>query len=243
VSFRHRTVPDAVVPPEVEQILAGKGTLDASQSRRLLEAFAIALPGEAVAPTPETAADAATEIGYPVVLKIASPDIAHKSDLGLVRVGVPDAETVSAVARELLDTAALRAPAARIDGILVQQQVPTGVEIIVGVVSDPVLGAAVTVGTGGIFAEVLRDVATRPLPLDRDDAREMVTGLRGYALLDGARGRPRGNVEALLDIIEGVAGLAAAAGSRLAELDLNPVVVTPGGAIAVDSLVVLAPPE
>jgi acyl-CoA synthetase (NDP forming) len=242
-SFRHRAVVRTAVSPEVDLILSGAGTLDTHKSGLLLDAFGILRPGDIVAPTPQKAALAADVFGYPVVLKIASPDIAHKSDLGLVRVGVEDAEAVSAVARELLVAAALGAPEARIDGILVQQQAPAGVEMIVGVVSDPVLGAAITVGTGGIFAEVLRDVATRPLPLDREDAREMVTGLRGYALLDGARGLPKGDLEGLLDIIEGVARLATAAGDRLAELDLNPVVVTPTAAIAVDSLVVLAPPE
>ncbi|MCW2550193.1 MAG: hypothetical protein JWN96_4653 [Mycobacterium sp.] len=241
-SYRRRALGSTTPSPEVAAILSGKGTLDASQSRQLLDAFGIALPGEALTPTPDSAADAADALGYPVVLKIASPDIAHKSDLGLVRVGVSDAEGVRAAARELLDRAELRAPDARIDGVLVQQQVRTGVEMIVGVVSDPVLGAAVSVGTGGIFAEVFRDVATRPLPLDRQDAREMVTSLRGYALLDGARGRPKGDVDALLNVIEAVARLATAAGDRLAELDLNPVVVTPKGAIAVDSLVVLTPP-
>ena len=239
-TFRHRASRPTTVSPEVDDVLSGEGVLDARQSRVLLEAFGIGVPGEALAATPEEAALAADTIGYPVVLKIASPDIPHKSDLGLVRVGLASSVDVNAVARELLETAAERAPKDRIQGVLVQQQVTEGVEIIVGVVSDPVLGAAVTVGTGGIFAEVLRDVATRPLPLDRDDAREMVTGLRGYALLDGARGRQRADVEALLDVIEGVASLATAAGERLAELDLNPVVVTPEGAIAVDSLIVLA---
>ena len=238
-SFRHRQPSPTTVSPAVAEILSGEGILDAGRSRLLLETFGIAVPGEAVTPTPEAAAFAADALGYPVVLKIASPDIPHKSDLGLVRVGISDAAAVCAVARELLTSATKQAPGARIEGVLVQQQVPEGVEMIVGVVSDPVLGAAITVGTGGIFAEVLRDVATRPLPLDRDDAREMVTGLRGYALLDGARGRPKGNVEALLDVIEGVALLATSAGGRLSELDLNPVVVTPEGAIAVDSLILL----
>jgi acyl-CoA synthetase (NDP forming) len=239
-SFRHRQPSPTTVSPEVAEILSGEGILDAGRSRLLLETFGITVPGEVVAPTPEAAGLAADALGYPVVLKIASPDIPHKSDLGLVRVGIGDGAAVYAVARELLASATEQAPGARIEGVLVQQQVPEGVEMIVGVVSDPVLGAAITVGTGGIFAEVLRDVATRPLPLDRDDAREMVTGLRGYALLNGARGRPKGNVEALLDVIEGVAQLATSADGRLSELDLNPVVVTPEGAIAVDSLIVLA---
>jgi acyl-CoA synthetase (NDP forming) len=243
LSYRRRISPATALTPGVRAVLSGSGTLDAAKSRQLLEAFGIAMPGEGVAPTAETAVDAANALGYPVVLKIASPDIAHKSDLGLVRVGVGDPASVRTTAKELIDRAAARAPDAQIDGVLVQQQVVTGVEMIVGVITDPVLGPAITVGTGGIFAEVLRDVATRPLPIDRGDAREMVTGLRGYALLTGARGGPKADVEALLDLIEGIARLAMAAGNRLAELDLNPVVVTPKGALAVDSLVVLAAPE
>src|SRR6185437_5585830 len=119
------------------------------------------------------------------------------------------------------------------------QQVSGDVEMIVGIVTDPVLGPAITVGTGGIFAEVLGDVATRPLPIDRADAREMVTSLRGYALLQGVRGAPEADIDALLDVVEAAGRLACAAGDRLVELDLNPVVVTPDGAWAVDSLIVL----
>jgi acyl-CoA synthetase (NDP forming) len=239
-SFRHRKASAPTeLSPEIHRILSRDGALSTDDSGQLLDAFAIPRPHDVVATTPEAAALAADGFGYPVVLKVVSPDIPHKSDLGLVHVGLTCAEDVCAAARELLQTAVRRAPEARIDGILVQQQAPAGIEMIVGVTRDPVLGAAVTVGTGGIFAEVLRDVATRPLPLDRDDAREMVTGLRGYALLDGARGRPKGDLEALLDVIESVARLAEAAGSRLSELDLNPVVVTPQGAVAVDSLVII----
>jgi acyl-CoA synthetase (NDP forming) len=100
------------------------------------------------------------------------------------------------------------------------------------------LGAAVMVGTGGIFAEVLRDVAVRPLPLDITDAREMVESLRGHALLKGARGRPPADIDALVDVVMAVARLASTCGDRIAELDLNPVIVNAGGAVAVDSLIV-----
>ena len=113
-----------------------------------------------------------------------------------------------------------------------------GIEMIVGITHDSQLGAAVMVGSGGIFAEVLRDVAVRPLPLDAADAREMVESLRGYALLKGARGRPPADVDALVDVIMAVARLATACGDRIAELDLNPVIVNAGGAVAVDSLVI-----
>ncbi len=239
-SYRSRPEPDTALSPDATELLRASGTLNAARSRCLLEALDIPVPGEALVATPDAAADAAGRLGYPVVAKVASADIAHKSDLGLVAVDLATADAVRRTTEQLLSRAAQRAPQARLDGILVQQQVPSGVEMIVGVTQDPVLGAAVTVGTGGIFAELLRDTATRPLPLDRDDAREMVTSLRGYALLQGARGAAAVDVEALLDVIEGVARLAAAAGPRLLELDLNPVMVTADGALAVDSLIVLA---
>jgi hypothetical protein len=120
----------------------------------------------------------------------------------------------------------------------VQQQVADGVEIIVGATHDLVLGPAVLVGTGGIFTEVLDDVAVRPLPLDADDAREMVRGLRGHPLLAGARGRPAADENALVRVIVQVAQLCAAAEGLLAELDLNPVLVGPDGATVVDWLVI-----
>ena len=241
--YRERVMTTAVPDPEspAAQALAAHGVLDSAGSRALLEGFGIHVPGEALTADPDAAVTVAADLGFPVVLKIASPDIAHKSDLGLVRLGLPDAASVRSASAELLERVAAQAPEAAVDGILVQQQVIGGIEMIVGVIRDPVLGPAVTVGTGGIFAEVLRDVATRPLPLDRTDAREMVEGLRGYPLLTGARGRPAGNIEALLDVIEAVARLATVAGSRLLELDLNPVVVTRESALAVDSLIVLLP--
>jgi acyl-CoA synthetase (NDP forming) len=113
--------------------------------------------------------------------------------------------------------------------------------MIVGLSTDPVFGQVLLVGTGGVFAEVLRDVAVRPLPVDRRDVEEMVASLRGAALLAGARGRPKGDVKALVDVALSVASLATACGDRLVELDLNPVVVREkgAGAVAVDSLVVL----
>ena len=114
--------------------------------------------------------------------------------------------------------------------------------MIVGLTRDPVLGPAVLVGTGGLFAEVLADVTVRPLPIDKADANEMVKGLRGYPLLCGPRGTAPSDVKALVDVMMAVARLASSCGERVAELDLNPVVVLARGAVAVDSLVVLADP-
>lgn len=236
--LRHRATSAAALSPAAEAALAGGGTLDADAARVLLESFGVPLVGETVAADAAAAVAAADSFGYPVVMKIASADFPHKSDVGLVKVGVADAAAV----RETFDAFVARArevnPSARVDGVLVQQMVREGTEMIVGITHDSQLGAAVMVGTGGIFAEVLRDVAVRPVPLDERDAREMIDSLRGAALLRGARGRAPGDIDALVRVILAVADLASACGDRLAELDLNPVIVSATGAVAVDSLVV-----
>jgi acyl-CoA synthetase (NDP forming) len=217
------------------------GACGTETARRLLEAFAVPMAGEGLAHSAAEAGRIASDIGFPVVMKVSSPDFPHKSDAGLVRLGVASAAEARAAYGELLKIAAKADRKARIDGVQIQEQVEGGTEMIVGVSRDPVFGPAVLVGTGGVFAEVLRDVAVRPLPIDRRDAEDMVRSLRGAALLDGARGRPTADVKALVDVVMAVAKLAAACGERLAELDLNPVVVRTRGAVAVDSLVVTGP--
>ncbi|HXW31813.1 MAG TPA: acetate--CoA ligase family protein, partial [Acidimicrobiales bacterium] len=172
---------------------------------------------------------------------IASPDFPHRSDHGLVRLGVADARTARAVFEELLVAATEAKPEARIEGVLVQEQVAGAVaEMIIGVSRDPVLGPAVLLGTGGVLAELLDDVAVCPLPLDRADVADMLDSLRGRALLSGWRGRPGADRKALLDAVMAVARLASACGEDLVELDLNPVVVRSSGVLCVDSLVVMA---
>lgn len=237
-AFRTRPPLDAALPAEVTAILDGGGVLDAAAARALLGALGVPMASEAVVTSAGEAASVASPFGYPVVMKIASRDFPHKSDAGLVRLGVASDTEARAAFEELIARAAEADPDAQVDGVLVQEQVGPGVEMIVGVTRDPTFGAAVLVGTGGIFAEILEDVAVRPLPLDRLDAHEMVASLRGAALLAGARGRPAADVGALVDIILGVARLAAGAGARLRELDLNPVLVRPDGAKVVDSLIV-----
>ena len=241
--FRARKATSTRMPKEAALALAegnGPGPLGADASRRLLEAFSVPLAGEGLARSATEAARVASAIGFPVVMKIASPDFPHKSDAGLVRLDVATAAEARAVYGELVARATKAKRTARIEGVQIQEQVEGGTEMIVGVTRDPVFGPAVLVGTGGVFAEVLADVAVRPLPLDRRDAQEMVRSLRGYALLQGARGRRRADVNALVDVILAVARTASACGERLVELDLNPVVVRDKGAVAVDSLVVMA---
>jgi len=236
--MRTRTALPATVSDGAKAALTPSGPRDADAARVVLTSFGVPLVGERVATSADDAVAAATAFGYPVVMKIASADFPHKSDVGLVKVGVADGDAVRETYDEFLARAAHVDPKARIDGVLVQQMMAGGTEMIVGITQDSQLGAAVMVGTGGIFAEVLRDVAVRPLPLDPTDAREMIESLRGYALLKGARGRPPADIDALVDVIMAVARLATACAERVAELDLNPVIVNADGAVAVDSLLI-----
>ena len=208
----------------------------------LLRSFRLPLPESKLAVSASDAGQAAGEIGLPVAVKIASADFPHKSDAGLVALGLSSPSDVEQAAQMILGRARTAAPDAGIDGVEVQQMVTGGTEMIVGVTRDPTLGPAVMVGTGGVFTEVLADTAVRPLPLDEADAYEMIRSLKGFPLLDGARGRPPADVDALAQVIMATATLAAALDDRLTELDLNPVVVLDRGlgAVVVDHLMILA---
>jgi acyl-CoA synthetase (NDP forming) len=211
-----RRLPEAAAAALTDGGTTGAGPLSSDASRHLLESFGVPLVAQGVAHSAAEAGRLATDMGFPVVMKIASPDFPHKSDAGLVRLSVGSAGEAKAVYRELVERATKAKRRARIEGVEVQQQIDDGTEMIVGMTRDPVFGPAVLVGTGGVFAEILADVAVRPLPIDRRDAED----------------------KALVDVVMAVARLAAACGDRLAELDLNPVVVRPRGALAVDALVV-----
>ncbi len=220
----------------------GRVVLDEASAAGLLASFGIPLADQAVAATASEAARVAGQIGFPVVMKIASVDFPHKSDAGLVRLGVSSSSEARRVFAEIMAGAKQANRHARIDGVTVQREVRDSTEMIVGVTRDPVLGPAVMVGTGGVFAEVMADVAVRPLPLDRLDAEEMLASLRGAALLHGARGRPKADVKALVEVVVSVARMASACSASLLELDLNPLAVLAKGkgAVALDALVVMS---
>ena len=216
-----------------------RGVLASAEAMRLLREFGIPLAKTRRATSADEAVRVAEDLGYPVALKIDSPDIAHKTDVGGVRLGCAGAPAVRAAVGAMLDEVRRRAPAARIEGVLVQHMLAGGTEMIVGVKSDPLFGPAIVCGFGGIFVELLRDVAVRVPPLDRSEALAMIGELRGMALLRGARGRPAADVEALADTLVRVARLAEAHRGSLRALDLNPLVVLDQGhgAIAVDWLI------
>lgn len=238
-SFEPREVPTPRIPSGLETMLAGTGALSEADAAMVASHYGVPFPRSAVCETADQAAEAAERLGPRVVMKACGAGILHKSDLGLVRVGVEPADARATFA-SLEQAARAHAGDAGYDGVLVQELAPDGEEVIVGVNRDPQFGPVVVFGLGGIFVEVLRDVSMRVAPLTRRDAEEMVREVRGYALLDGARGRARADVPALVDLIMNVSRMATEMRDRIAELDLNPVRVLPEGkgVIALDALIV-----
>jgi acyl-CoA synthetase (NDP forming) len=207
-------------------------------SKQILRAYGIKTTNDVLCRTPAEAVKAAKAIGFPVVMKVSSPDLLHKSDAGLVRVGVVAPKEVRAVHEELLAKAKRADRKARIEGVLVSEMVTGGVETLVGISNDPLFGPVVTVGLGGIFVEVLHDVTFRVPPFHRDEAQRMVDELQGVAMLRGARGTKPVDESALVDTIMKVQRLALDLADDIAELDANPLVVRSRGAVALDALVV-----
>jgi acetate---CoA ligase (ADP-forming) len=214
-------------------------TLSEHASKQVLDAYGVRPSRDALCKSAAQAVKAAAAIGYPVVMKVSSPDLLHKSDLGLVRIGVSSAREVRTAYEELM-AGARRAggKSARVDGVLVCETVADGVETVVGVSHDPLFGPVVMVGLGGVFVEVLEDVTFRVPPFGRDEAERMLHELRGFPLLQGARGATPSDVGALVDVIMKVQRLAMELAGDVRELDINPLIVRPRGAVALDALVV-----
>ncbi|MFJ2966358.1 acetate--CoA ligase family protein [Streptomyces collinus] len=207
-------------------------------AKQLLRAYGIRVPREQLVTSAAAAVRAAGLVGYPVVMKASGARIAHKTELGLVKIGLTSASQVRDAYRELTDIA--RYEDVALDGVLVCQMVEQGVEMVVGVAHDDLFGPTVTVGLGGVLVEVLRDTAVGVPPFGEGQARDMLAGLRGRALLDGVRGRPAADLDALVEVVLRVQRMALELGGQLAELDINPLMVLPQGqgAVALDALAV-----
>ncbi|MCX4591240.1 acetate--CoA ligase family protein [Streptomyces sp. NBC_01549] len=207
-------------------------------AKQLLRAYGIRVPREQLVTSAAAAVRAASLVGYPVVMKASGAQIAHKTELGLVKIGLTSASQVRDAYRELTDIA--RYEGISLDGVLVCQMVERGVEMVVGVTHDQLFGPTVTVGLGGVLVEVLRDAAVRVPPFGEDQARGMLGELRGRALLEGVRGGPPVDVDALVEVVLRVQRMALELGDDIAELDINPLMVLPRGqgAVALDALVV-----
>jgi acyl-CoA synthetase (NDP forming) len=217
----------------------GRTVLTEVESKQILHEAGIPVTIAETAATAKDAVAAAARGGYPVVLKILSPDIAHKSDAGGVRVGLESAAAVEAAFEEIMAAVKQRQPEARIEGVAVQKMAPSGTEVIVGMSKDPQFGPVMMFGLGGIFVEVLKDVAFRIVPLEPRDAREMVREIKGFPVLEGVRGQEPADVAALERLILQVSEFVEAH-PEIEELDLNPVFAYKNGVIAVDARIVIA---
>jgi acetyltransferase len=225
------------VPPGLRSLPPGT-LLGEREAKELLGSYGIPVVPERAAATPEEAVRAAAALGYPVAVKVDAPGLSHKTEIGGVRLNLADAGAVREAFAAV--TAAGEKAGAVVRGVLVSKMLTGGVEVLVGVTRDPVFGPVLSFGLGGIWVEILRDVALRTLPVSEEDLWEMVREVKGYPLLSGARGRPRGDLEALVHVMLKVARLAQD-WPALKELDVNPLFVLPEGrgVCAVDALVVL----
>lgn len=217
----------------------GRTALTESESKRLIAAWGIPVSREERVDSAGAAVEAADRIGYPVALKVESPDILHKTEAGIVRLGLGDAAQVRSAYAAIIAAATAYAPDAAISGVLVQEMVEGGTEAILGLSYDPQLGPTILCGTGGVMVEVYNDVALRRCPITPAEAQEMVAEVKGARLLQGFRGRPRGDIEALTRALVQLSHMAVHLDGTLAELDINPLMVLPEGkgVKAVDGLV------
>jgi len=190
------------------------------------------------AKSPKEAIEHAKQIGYPIVLKIISPDIIHKWDVGGVKLNLKTQEQVKQAYHRILENVKKHKPDAKINGILVQEMAPPSTEVIVGATKDPQFGPALMFGLGGIFVEVLKDVAFRIAPITESDAREMITEVKAYPTLRGYRGQPPADTDAIVQILLNTSRLVME-NQVIKELDLNPIMVYEKGAKTVDARIIL----
>jgi len=214
--------------------MMGRRLIGESEGYRILERYGIPVPGYAMAHSPEEAAAAADRIGYPVVMKVVSAQIVHKSDSGGVVLSVMNADGARTAFRSIVDTVKAFDPTAVIDGVIVEQQQREGLELIIGGKTDPTFGKVITAGMGGTLVELLRDTGSRVLPVAQDEVRQMVRELRGYPLIRGFRNEPHRDEEELVRIIAAVGRLFLEE-DQLSEFDINPLILYERGACAVDA--------
>ncbi len=216
----------------------GRVFLTEPESKELLGQSGIAIIDTVPVKSRQEAVATSEKIGYPAVLKIISPDIIHKTDAGGIKLDLQNPEQVEAAYNEIIASVKQKHPQAKIQGISVQKKAGPGVEIIIGMHKDMQFGPVLLFGLGGILTEVLEDTSLRVTPITRYDAREMIEEIKGYKLLKGFRGQPPVKIEALEDMLLAVSTFVEE-NPEIKELDINPVIATENGAVAVDARVVL----
>ena len=217
----------------------GRTLLSEVEAKDLLREAGVPVTTTTLATSADEAAKQAEAVGYPVVLKVVSPDISHKSDAGGVKLNLKTADEVRAAHAAILESCSKHVPGAKITGVAVQHMAPQGTEVIVGMTTDPQFGAVMMFGLGGIMVEVLKDVSFRIIPLEDKDAAQMIGEIKGKPVLDGVRGQPAADLAALKKTILSVSKFVEAH-PEVRELDLNPVFAYADGAIAVDARIVIS---
>ncbi len=216
----------------------GRNFLLEPEAKAVCIEYRIPVTRFSVAKTVEEAVKSADEIGYPIVLKIVSPDIIHKFDVGGVILNLNGPKEIQDAYRKILANVKKHKPDAKITGVFVQEMAPTSTEVIVGATKDPQFGPALMFGLGGIFVEILKDVTFRIAPLTEQDAQEMITEVKAYPVLKGYRGQPPADIDAIVKILLNTSRLVMDH-LEIKELDLNPIMVYEHGAKTVDARIIL----
>jgi acyl-CoA synthetase (NDP forming) len=216
----------------------GRTVLTEIEAKQVIKKAGIKVVETHLVKTQKEAVAISFEIGFPVVLKIASPDITHKTDAGGVKVGLRSALDVNKAYAEIMSSVHKKLPKAKIDGVAVQKMARPGTEIIIGMYKDAQFGPVIMFGLGGIFVEVLKDVSFRLIPILKHDAEEMVKEIKGYALLNGYRGQEPAHIPSLVNILLKLSALVEKT-PEIKEIDLNPVFAYKDSALAVDARIVL----
>lgn len=217
----------------------GRKVLTEPEAKEMLQAAGIPVTREAISKSPQEAAAAAAAIGYPVVMKIVSPDIVHKTDSGAIKIGLRSEAEVRSGFDEIMGRARAYKRDAAIHGVVVQEMAQKGIETIVGITSDPQFGTVIMFGLGGVFVEVMGDVTFRVVPVGRQDALDMIAEIKASKILDGYRGYPKADKSAIADAIMGLSNLAHQFQDEIKEVDINPLLAMEKGTMALDALITL----
>jgi len=209
------------------------------EAKAICVAYGIPTPTFELATSLVSAAACAEKMGYPVVLKIVSPEIVHKTEVGGVVVGLSSSDAVESAYRRIIETVKTSRPDARVSGVLVQKMVPESTQVIVGSVNDPQFGQTILFGLGGVFVEILKDVAFRIAPLEEREAREMIHEIKGYSVLAGYRGSPPADQDAIVNLILCASRLVTE-NPQIEQMDLNPAMVYEHGVLVADARMLLS---
>ena len=222
----------------IERAKAEKRSLLETEAKELLREYGIPVPDFKLIKSEDEIIELTKEINFPIVMKIVSPDIIHKTDAGGVKINIKDETEAESAYQEIIFKAKKYNKEARIEGVIVYSMVPQETEIIIGMMKDPHFGPVAMFGLGGIFVEVLKDISFRIIPLEEKDAREMITEIRGYEILKGARGNPPRDIQAIKEVLLKISQLALE-NPEINEIDLNPIFVFEKGLQVVDARMIL----